>query len=172
MVRGDIMWGDVNACETSSKDLLNNTWTDRGYFSSFPFILMFFFDNFLFMVSLCLSSCGSGLGFKGSYSLLSGSATSADFIFDLQVGQSLMVEYLADVPPMEVEMGVTEMDESDHGDEDQKIGVFSLAFSWERIFTHLVTVWQIVDIVLLFKGVSAGVTWEVVIVAEQGKQED
>ena len=83
-----------------------------------------------------------------------------------------MVEYLADVPPMEVEMGVTEMDESDHGDEEQKIGVFSLAFSWERIFTHLVTVWQIVDIVLLFKGVSAGVTREVVIVAEQGKQED
>ena len=127
------------------------------------------------MVSLCLSSFKLlvvALGCKGSYSLLSGFATSADLFFDLQVGQSLMVEYLADVPPMEVEMGVTEVDESDDGAEDDQVGVLSLAFSHEWIFTSLVTVRHIVDIVLLFEGVSAGIARKVVLMAEQSKQED
>ena len=122
------------------------------------------------MVSLCLSSCSSGMGCKGSYSLLSGLATSADLVFDLQVGQSLMVEYLADVPPMEVEMSVTEVDESDDGDEEEQVGVLALAFSHERIFTRLVTVRHIVDIVLLFEGVRAGIAREVVHMAVKSKR--
>ena len=122
------------------------------------------------MVSLCLSSCSSGMGCKGSYSLLSGLATSADLVFDLQVGQSLMVEYLADVPPMEVEMSVTEVDESDYGDEEEQVGVLALTFSHERIFTRLVTVRHIVDIVLLFEGVRAGIAREVVHMAVKSKR--
>ena len=103
---------------------------------------------------------------------MSGPAASANLVFDLQVGQSLVVEYLADVPPMEVEMGVTEVDESDHGDEDDQVGVLSLTFSHERIFTDFVTVRHIVDIVLLLEGVSAAIAREVVHVTIQSKQED
>ena len=110
------------------------------------------------------------MGCKGSYSLLSGLATSADLVFDLQVGQSLMVEYLADVPPMEVEMSVTEVDESDDGDEDEQVGVFALAFSHERIFTRFVTVRHIVDIVLLFEGMRTGIAREVVHMAVKSKR--
>ena len=83
-----------------------------------------------------------------------------------------MVEYLADVPPMEVEMGVTEVNEGDDGAEDDQVGVLCLSFSHEWIFTSLVTVWHIVDIVLLFEGVSACIAREVVHMAEQSKQED
>lgn len=81
-----------------------------------------------------------------------------------------MVEHLTDVPPMEVEMGVTEVDESDNGGEENQVRVISLTFSHERIFTCLVTVRQIMDIVLLFKRMSAAIAREVVHMALQMKQ--
>ena len=83
-----------------------------------------------------------------------------------------MVEYLANVPPMEVEMGVAEVDEGDDRNEDQQIGVFTLTFGHERIFTGLVTVRHVVDIVLLFEGVGARIAREVVHVAGRRKQGD
>ena len=96
-----------------------------------------------------------------------GFAPGADLVFDLQISQPLMVEYLAEVPPVEVQMGVAEMDESDHGDEDDQIGVFTLTFRLERIFTRLVTVRHIVHVVLLLEGVGTAVAREVVHVAVQ-----
>merc|ERR1711881_622185 len=99
---------------------------------------MFFFDNFLFMVFLCLSSVTASW-WPGSLLVL-GFAPGADLVFDLQIGQPLMVEHLAEVPPVEVQMGVAEVDKSDDGDEDDQIGVLGLTFRLERIFTRLVPI--------------------------------
>ena len=54
-------------------------------------------------------------------------AASPDFILDLQRGQSLMVQHLADVAPVEVEMRMAEVHKGDSPNEQKHPGVFTLA---------------------------------------------
>lgn len=57
--------------------------------------------------------------------------------------------------PVEVEMGVAEVDKGHGSDKDNHIWVVSLAGGFKRIVTELVTVRHIVDAVLLIPGVAA-----------------
>ena len=91
-------------------------------------------------------------------------ATSPDFIFDLQGGQSLMVKHLADMAPVEVEMAMAKVHKGDTAHEQKHPRVISLARGLERVIANLVAVWQIVNVVLFFPGVPARVARKVVIV--------
>ena len=94
------------------------------------------------------------------------STASTNLILDLKGGQPLMVEHLADMAPVEVEMTVAEVDECDASDEQECPGVVSLARRFKRIITDFITIWQVMDVVLLFPSVSTSVAREVVIVTK------
>ena len=81
-------------------------------------------------------------------------ATSTDLIFELQSSQTLMVENLTDMAPVEVEMSVGEVNESNACNEENQQGVVARSACIERIVTQLVTVWQIVDVMLFLPGVA------------------
>ena len=89
-------------------------------------------------------------------SLVGGLATGTDLVFDLQGSESLMVEHLADVSSVEVEVRVREMHEGDSSDEDEHPGVL-VALRVKRVVTELVTVRQVVDVVLFLPSVAASV---------------
>ena len=84
-----------------------------------------------------------------------GLAASADLVLELEGGQALVVEDLADVAAVEVEVSVAEVHEGDASSEKKQPRVVSLALRLERIVTELVTVGQVVHVVLLFEGVAA-----------------
>ena len=100
------------------------------------------------------------------------STASTNLILDLKRSQSLMVEHLADMAPVEVEMGVAEVDECDASDEQECPGVVALSRWLERIITDFITVWQVMDVVLFFPSVSTSVAREVVIVTKLYSKED
>ena len=106
----------------------------------------------------CLFLSSSGFGSLGS-------AARSDLVLDLQRGQALMVEHLANVALVEVEVGVAEVHEGHSADEEEHPRVVSLARRLKRIVTELVTVWQVVNVVLFLPSVPASVAREVVIVA-------
>ena len=87
-------------------------------------------------VKACESCCSLGL------------SAGTDLVLKLQGSESLMVEHLTDVSPVEVEMSMAEVDEGDSSNEENEPGVVSLAGGVERIVTDLVTVGQVVDVVL------------------------
>ena len=91
-------------------------------------------------------------------------AASPDFILDLQRGQSLMVQHLADVAPVEVEMRMAEVHKGDSTHEQKHPGVFTLAWGLEGIVADLVTVGQVVNVVLFLPGVATRIAGKVVIV--------
>ena len=112
----------------------------------------------------------SGIGLthrnKADYSL--SLAAGTDLIFDLQSGQTLMVEDLTDVAPVEVEVSVAEVHKGNASDEKEEPGVISLALRLKGIVTELVTVGQVVHVGFLFESVAARVAREGVVVTEQG----
>ena len=76
-----------------------------------------------------------------------------------------MIQNFADVASVEVEVSVAELHKGDTSDKEEHPRVVSLAGGLKRIVTDLITVGQVVDVVLLFPGVSTSVAGEVVIVA-------
>ena len=81
-----------------------------------------------------------------------------------------MIEDLANMAPVEIEMGVAEVNEGDTSDKEQHPGVVSLARRLKRIVTKLVTVWQVVNVMFFFPSVPACVAREIVIVARKQNQ--
>ena len=96
-------------------------------------------------------------------------AAGTDLIFDLQSGQTLMVEDLTDVAPVEVEVSVAEVHKGDASDEKEEPRVISLALRLKGIVTELVTVGQVMHVVLFLPSVSASIGREVVSMATQNK---
>ena len=96
-------------------------------------------------------------------------AACTDLVLNLERSESLMVEDLAHVASMEVEVRVGEVNKGDSSDEENEPGVVSLAWGLKRIVTDLVTVGQIVDPVLFLPGVAACVGWEGVLMAVSKK---
>ena len=72
---------------------------------------------------------------------------------------------------VEVEMRVTEVDESDASDEKHQPGDVSLTLGIERIVTDLITVGEIVDVVLFLKGMGTTVDGERMSVTKQVRVE-
>ena len=93
------------------------------------------------------------------------SAASSNLILDLQCGQSLMVEDLANVALVEVEVGVAEMHKGHAGDEEYHPGVVALTRRLKRIVTDLITVRQVVNVMFFLPSVPTSVAREVMIVA-------
>ena len=88
-----------------------------------------------------------------------------DGVFDLEGGEPLVVENLADLPSVELEVRVGEMNERDAADKQEQPGVVSLALGLERIVADLVAERFVVDVVFLFEAVAVGVGREYVLVA-------
>lgn len=88
-----------------------------------------------------------------------------DGVFDLEGSEPLVVENLADLPPVELEVRVGEMNECDAADKQEQPGVVSLALGLERIVADLVAKRFVVDVVFLFEAVAVGVGREYVLVA-------
>ena len=79
-----------------------------------------------------------------------------DGVFDLEGGEPLVVENLADLPSVELEVRVGEMNERDAADKQEQPGVVSLALGLERIVADLVAERFVVDVVFLFEAVAVG----------------
>ena len=80
-----------------------------------------------------------------------------------------MVKNFTNVAPVEVEVAVAEVYKRDASDEDDHPGVVSLTRWLKRIIADLVTIRQVMNVVLLFPGVTTSVAGEVVIVTAQMK---
>ena len=87
-------------------------------------------------------------------------ATGADLVLELEGRQTLVIEDLTNVPPVEVEVSVRKVDERDNSDEKQQPRVLSLTSWLKRIVTDFITVWQIMDVVLFLPSVSTTVRRE------------
>jgi hypothetical protein len=92
-------------------------------------------------------------------------AGSLDLILNLEGGEALMVKHFGNLPLVEAEVAVGEVDESVNGAEKHEVGVVGLALGLERIVAELVAVWLIVHVVFFFKRVTMGVGGEDVGVA-------
>lgn len=88
-----------------------------------------------------------------------------DFVFQLEVGQALVVEHFADLAAVELEVRVHEVAETDQTHEDEQVRVVALALGLERIVRNLVTIRQIMDVVLLVPLVAVRVTGEDLVMA-------
>ena len=65
-----------------------------------------------------------------------------------------MIENFTDLSSVKSEMTVSKVDEGNTHDKDEQVNVVTLTMWVKWIITSLVTVWQIVDVVFLFKGVT------------------
>lgn len=88
-----------------------------------------------------------------------------DFVFQLEVGQALVVEHFADLAAVELEVRVHEVAETDQTHEDEQVRVVALALGLERIVRNLVTIRQIMDVVLFVPLVPVRVTGEDLVMA-------
>ena len=60
-----------------------------------------------------------------------------------------MVQHLADLAAVELEVRVGKVAETDHAAEDQQVGVVSLTLGLKGIVMNLITIGQVMDVVLL-----------------------
>lgn len=86
-----------------------------------------------------------------------GLSAGTDLVLELKGSEALVVEHLADVSSVEVEVSMAEVHESDSSDEEDEPGVVALTLSVKGIVTELVTVGKVMDVVLLFPSVAATV---------------
>lgn len=77
-----------------------------------------------------------------------------DLVLKLERCQSLVVKNLTDLSAVELEVRMSEMAERNTSDEEQHIRVITLTLRFERIISKLVAVRFIVNVILLFPGVS------------------
>jgi len=60
-------------------------------------------------------------------------AHSFDFVLDLERGQSLVVEHLADLSTVKLKVAVREVDEGNAPNEEQHVGIVALTLRLKRI---------------------------------------
>lgn len=77
-----------------------------------------------------------------------------------------MVENFTNFTSIELEVGVSEMTETDNSYEDQQVWVVSLTLWFKRIVTDLITIWQIVNVVFFMPLVTVRVTSENMVVTK------
>ena len=80
-----------------------------------------------------------------------------------------MVEHFSNLASVELKVRVGEVAETDQTHENDQVRVISLALGLERIVSHLVTIRQIVNVVLLVPLVTVRVTREDLVMVVQGQ---
>ena len=78
-------------------------------------------------------------------------ALGLDLIFELESGQTLVVEDFTDFALVEAEVTVGHMAESHNANEDQHPGVVAMAVALKRIVTDLVAVRLVMQVVFLLE---------------------
>ena len=95
-------------------------------------------------------------------------AHGLDLVLDLESCQSLMVQDLADLSAVELEVRVSEVSESNTTNEKEQVRVITLALGLKWIIAQFITIWQIVNVVFFLPGVTMRVRCENVLVAIMG----
>ena len=89
----------------------------------------------------------------------------ADLVFDLESGEALMIENLANLSAVEAEMSMTEVNKGNNSSEQEHPWIVSLALLLEGIVSQLIAIRLVVNLGILLKGLGKGITREAVTVA-------
>jgi hypothetical protein len=95
-----------------------------------------------------------------SLSLCSLESHLADLVLDLEGHQPLVVEDLANLASIELEMRLAEVHKGDDADEEDHPGIVSLALLFKGVISEFVTIRLIMHFRVLLKGHRCSVTRE------------